>query len=279
MRSYIFLLIVLLIFMALPGFAKPTNPFQGRLSTEQVAASVGDEIEIVFTLSLKQHMDKIAIRTILTDGLELLSPNGEIIAEDVPAHLEKSVKYLVKVTKDGEQSLTVKTEQLNLEDMIMANCFICTFNQMVEEKTVTLLSDKDGKKYRVTSITSKDDKQKPRYRSEVALKTLLTSAHEKNLKKAATLIVYRGKDKTRKWKDLCNIDNQEEKSQVTRIVERINKLLAASEKYEITDFKSEKESEGVWNVVKVEFHQKDKIKKVAFAFLEINGEFALGDID
>ena len=91
---------------------------------------------------------------------------------------------------------------------------------------------------------------------------------------AAGLIAYRGKDKARRWKDVCNYDDDYEKVYVDKTCEQIKKILALGElKY--LEFESEKESGVEWLIWKVQAGEKKKV----FAMLAIKDGFALGDID
>ena len=99
-----------------------------------------------------------------------------------------------------------------------------------------------------------------------------------NYKAASKYIVYRGADTTRKWKDVYNFENEDEKKEVISVCKEIKSYLEEGGDYELTDFTEEEESEGVWYVWLVEF-KKGTHKKVHFAFLKIGKKYALGDID
>jgi hypothetical protein len=92
--------------------------------------------------------------------------------------------------------------------------------------------------------------------------------------KAAGLIAYRGPDKSRKWKDVCDYGAEMEKSYVDNICNRIKKILSKGE-VSFKKFMSEKEGEGEWLIWEVAVGGEKKI----FAMLEIKGVYALGDID
>jgi len=97
--------------------------------------------------------------------------------------------------------------------------------------------------------------------------------------KAAPYIVYRGEDKTRAWKDFANYANPDEKKGVDEICFKINNTINQDSSYKILKFHTEKESEGVWNIIEVSYNRKGMEKKALYAFLYIKGRFALGDID
>lgn len=97
--------------------------------------------------------------------------------------------------------------------------------------------------------------------------------------KAADWIVYRGDDKKRAWKDVAHYANADEKAGVDEVCTRINSTVNQDENYRITGYHTETESEGTWYVLMVTYIKKGIEKTSAFAFLKINGRFALGDID
>ncbi len=99
-----------------------------------------------------------------------------------------------------------------------------------------------------------------------------------NYKAASKYIVYRGADTTRKWKDVYDFENEDEKKEVISVCKEIKSYLEEGGDYELTDFSEEEESEGIWYVWLVEF-KKGSHKKVHFAFLKIGKKYALGDID
>lgn len=97
-------------------------------------------------------------------------------------------------------------------------------------------------------------------------------------KAAAAYVVYRGPDAARNWKDLANYDDAKEKRRVDDVVARVRGLLARGAP-KFGAFRSERESEGEWLVWEVTFGEGDVAKKAQFAFLDVKGTLALGDID
>jgi hypothetical protein len=100
-----------------------------------------------------------------------------------------------------------------------------------------------------------------------------------NFYKAAPYIVYRGEDKKRQWKDISNYAVREERSAVDHICSRINGSVNQDKAYKLTGYQTQVESEGKWHVIMVSYTKNGKEKEAIFAFLKINGRFALGDID
>jgi len=97
--------------------------------------------------------------------------------------------------------------------------------------------------------------------------------------KAAPYIVYRGKDQKRKWKELCNYNNAEDKKGVDEICYKINETVNRDSNYKIVRYSTKKESEGLWHVLFVSYKKKGVEKHAIYAFLKIGDRFGLGDID
>lgn len=97
--------------------------------------------------------------------------------------------------------------------------------------------------------------------------------------KAAPYIIYRGSDKKRAWKDFSNYNNTEEKKAVDAVCTRINESVNRDSVYKIVKYITEKESEGMWHILMVNYKKDGTEKKAAFAFLKIGNRFGLGDID
>ncbi|WP_271782972.1 hypothetical protein [Aquimarina algiphila] len=119
------------------------------------------------------------------------------------------------------------------------------------------------------------------YKQETVKKTLLTIfelCEQNKCDQLAPYIVYRGKDSKRKWKDTCNSKNKEELERVQNICHRIQEFQKYDD-YEFSEFITQEESEGKWYVWKLTFNTKETPKIFYFAFLNINGSYAIGDID
>lgn len=114
---------------------------------------------------------------------------------------------------------------------------------------------------------------------ETRLSELFGFCKDGNIETAASYFVYRGEDKARKWKDTLRADSPEERAATRDICRRIKGYLDESQGYSFGAVKVQKESEGEWHALEVFFEQGEKRKKVIFAFLLINGQFAIGDID
>ena len=128
----------------------------------------------------------------------------------------------------------------------------------------------------IFTASSQDDKEAEQVKG--VIHQILEMSVEEADTRLAELIVYRGEDKTRKWKDVYDAGNPKELERVKSIRTRIQKKIIPY-KYEFVKFITEKESEGKWYVWELKLSKGDKVKKAYLAFLKINGEFALGDID
>ncbi len=100
----------------------------------------------------------------------------------------------------------------------------------------------------------------------------------RDYEKAASYIVYRGNDTSRVWRDVYSFDNIDEQKYVVEVCEEIRSYFYDYKSYEFSEFKTERESEGLWCIWKVVFSEETN-KNIYFAFLKIKGEYALGDID
>jgi len=85
------------------------------------------------------------------------------------------------------------------------------------------------------------------------------------------LLLYRGDDLERRWKDRRKPSDPDTK----KTVEQTCAHLTGKEDLRFGRMESEEESEGVWNVIFV-YGAKGQ---ASFAFLEVDGELLLGDVD
>lgn len=114
---------------------------------------------------------------------------------------------------------------------------------------------------------------------EARLNQLFTICKNGEAEKAASYFVYRGADKARKWKDTLRASDPIEKAAAEEGCLRINSYRDKDQKYSFGKVQIEKEEEGEWHVLEVSFSEDSETKKVIFAFLLVNGQFAIGDID
>jgi hypothetical protein len=114
---------------------------------------------------------------------------------------------------------------------------------------------------------------------ETRLTELFDICKNDDAETAAVYFVYRGPDKSREWKDTFHASDAVEKAAVGELCRRIKSYLDESEGYLLGEVKVERESEGEWHALEVSFQKGGQPKKVTFAFLQIKGQFAIGDID
>ncbi len=97
--------------------------------------------------------------------------------------------------------------------------------------------------------------------------------------KAAPYVVYRGQDSKRKWKTFCNYKKPADRAGVDNVCERINQTINQDTAWHILQYSTQKESEGKWHVLEVEYTRKGNRQHAIFAFLKIGNRFGIGDID
>lgn len=116
-------------------------------------------------------------------------------------------------------------------------------------------------------------------KAQKQLEKLIALVKKEDYINLAKMVVYRGDDKDRKWKDVCNPLVAEELRQAEGVGQQVKKYLGEDFKYTYKEYVSETESEGTWHVLILKTTYRGEAKDRAFAFLEIKGVFALGDID
>jgi hypothetical protein len=97
--------------------------------------------------------------------------------------------------------------------------------------------------------------------------------------KAAPYIIYRGDDKKRAWIDFTNYTVPEEKNIVDNFCARMNISVNRDKNYKIVKYFTDKQSEGVWHVLMIQYTKSGINKSAGYAFLKIGRRFGLGDID
>lgn len=92
---------------------------------------------------------------------------------------------------------------------------------------------------------------------------------------AEGLVLYTGSDRDRKYKEFASADGTE-RAELNSACYRISTLMSGGDGYTVASYETESESEGSWHVLNVNF---DSGKDATFAFLEVDGQMGLGDID
>jgi hypothetical protein len=122
------------------------------------------------------------------------------------------------------------------------------------------------------------DATTPEARTREAIEAVLAAVKAKDAPALAKRVVYRGSDAARRWKDLVDYSNEEDKARVDGLLGKIA-ALAGDGTPRFLEFRSERESEGQWLVWKVTFGDGADAPSAVFAMLEVKGTIALGDID
>lgn len=105
---------------------------------------------------------------------------------------------------------------------------------------------------------------------------VLSTLGSEDITMFANFCVYRGDDESRKWNDRVDIYNESEMEHAVIWKNKLNKVLAVCGEKSFGEYQSETESEGTWIVQPI--HCADG-STVYLAFLSINNELLLGDID
>jgi len=117
----------------------------------------------------------------------------------------------------------------------------------------------------------------PQERTEAAFERLTEACanQQGDYSGAEGLVLYTGSDRDRKYKEFASADGAE-RAELNSTCYRISTLMSGANGYTVTSYETENESEGSWHVLKVNF---ESGKEATFAFLEVDGQMGLGDID
>ena len=115
--------------------------------------------------------------------------------------------------------------------------------------------------------------------SEQEIKNVLTNvldfSKQNDFDKASKLLAYDGDDVKRKFTDVYNNNDKEEKNSIKRKCKKLKAYLDLSDSYEYTGFSiSELEGHQV-GVLNVNFKSGDQVLKIAFSFVKLNNGYAL----
>ncbi len=128
-------------------------------------------------------------------------------------------------------------------------------------------------------LTACGESGTPRERAETNFHQINQACSDKNgdYSGAYGLIAYNGSDRSRKYKDL-NTGTGDDRLYINKFCYQISKLKEGSDKnsYTVMGMEEEPESEGTWYILKIKYPNE---KQAQFAFLDIKGTMALGDID
>ena len=94
---------------------------------------------------------------------------------------------------------------------------------------------------------------------------------------AAKFIAYTGRDRTRKYKSPADYAQEEDQRAVNAVCERINHKIATIDAW--GDMQTQRKRDQSWYAIEGQHMFRNRIRKVIFAFVDINGKLYLGDID
>jgi len=120
------------------------------------------------------------------------------------------------------------------------------------------------------------DTHKPEFKQELEDLTdkIIKMVKENDLEQFGKLLVYRGPDETKRWKDTLNMNDSLDRKQASEFLQRANRLLKSCEQTGKKEIHTEKESEGIWIIMPIICGE----KKISFAYLRINNQLLLGDV-
>ena len=115
-----------------------------------------------------------------------------------------------------------------------------------------------------------------RTKVENQINTLLSYVSTKNYAGFSSNSVSRREDLAKKWKAAKDTTNADDIRDTKEMMKKIDRFLSECSNKKYESLTSEKESEGIWYVYTYQCVQG---KKIRFAFLLINGNYLLGDIN
>jgi len=117
----------------------------------------------------------------------------------------------------------------------------------------------------------------PQERAEAAFERLTEACanQQGDYSGAEGLVLYTGSDADRKYKDFASADGQE-RQMLNSACYQISSMMRGGDGYTIEGYEAEAESEGTWHVLNVNFNSGESAQ---VAFLDLNGQMGLGDID
>jgi hypothetical protein len=140
----------------------------------------------------------------------------------------------------------------------------------------TLNESRRGKNLK--EIQTQRDKNDPDVKKNLsdAVLALQKLAEKKDTQQILRKMVYTGEqDINGRWKRAIDPSNADDVASGKRIFEKLTVRLSECHNPSFGDVRMEKESEGVWYVIKTTCGERSS----AFAFLKIDNEFVLGDVD
>lgn len=116
--------------------------------------------------------------------------------------------------------------------------------------------------------------------TKATLDRLFALAKDGNCKGMPSMLIYRGENKAEMWKRSLSYSNPDERIEIEKRCGILQVLVMDLKETTFVEFSQEQESEGLWNIWEVKMDYLDgSAEKKFFAFLPINGGYALADID
>lgn len=132
--------------------------------------------------------------------------------------------------------------------------------------------------FSVDAETQKQSRSSVEQQVKSDIETLIGHCKANEIEKAAGYVVYRGRDKARRWKAVSDATKMEDRIRVESACRQINEVASKASKLNWLGYSTERESEGTFHIWKIQFDGPTK-HKVLFAMLKIKGRFALADMD
>ena len=107
------------------------------------------------------------------------------------------------------------------------------------------------------------------------IETLIGHCKANEIDKAAGYVVYRGRDKSRRWKAVSDPTQTEDRIRVESACRQVNEVASKATKRNWVRYFTDRQSEGMFHIWKIRFDAREAM----FAMMEIDGRFALADID
>ena len=143
-----------------------------------------------------------------------------------------------------------------------------------EEQTKTVQPIPEPSKEALASAKKNEKEVK------AVLEELLELAKDGNCKEMASKLIYRGENASQAWKRSLKYENVDDRIAIEKQCGILQVLVMGLKKTDFIGFSQETESEGTWNIWEVKMEYMDgSAENKFFAFLPIQGGFALADID
>jgi hypothetical protein len=95
----------------------------------------------------------------------------------------------------------------------------------------------------------------------------------------APILLYRGNDKARHWKEFVDLNIEDDRNYTERIAKRIKRYQDESEGYVFSEYMTEEDKEGFWYVWEILFKMGPDQRRCYFRFKKIGNSLGLADID